>query len=261
MSEVLVDVVQKVTEHAASLRPRIAAKNPRVHCITNTVAQAFTANMLLAAGATPSVTTSPEEIAGFVAGADNLLVNLGTLDRERREAIGLALDAATARGLPWVLDPVFVERSPPRLEFARTLVARKPTAIRLNAAELSALAGEAASADCAQKFARQSSAIVALTGEVDIVTDGQRLVKLHNGDELMGKVTAMGCAGSAFVAAALAVDKDPWLAVAAAMMVFGIAGELAAEEANGPGSLAVAILDCLHGMAAETVLQDAWAEA
>jgi hydroxyethylthiazole kinase len=260
MSEVL-DVVSKVVEHAAALLPKIRAKNPRVHCITNTVAQAFTANTLLAAGATPSVTTSPEEIAGFVATAANLLVNLGTLDRERREAIGVALDAAATRRLPWVLDPVFVDRSPPRLEFARTLVARKPAVIRLNAAELAALAGEAASPECARKFARQSGAVVALTGEVDVVTDGARLVSVHNGDELMGKVTAMGCAGSAFVASALAVEKDSWFATAAAMMVFGIAGELAAEEANGPGTLAVAILDQLHEMTADMVVEDAWAEA
>src|SRR5205085_8759853 len=105
---------------------------------TNTVAQVLTANTLLAAGATPSVTTSPEEIGGFVVSADNLLVNLGTLDRERREAIGIALDAAAGR-LPWVLDPVFVDRSPSRLEFARTLIARQPAVVRLNAAELSAL--------------------------------------------------------------------------------------------------------------------------
>ena len=260
MSEV-VDVVSKVVEHAAALLPKIRAKNPRVHCITNTVAQAFTANTLLAAGATPSVTTSPEEIGGFIAGAHNLLVNLGTLDRERREAIGVALDAAAAKRLPWVLDPVFVDRAPSRLEFARTLVARKPAVIRLNAAEFAALAGEAASPDSARKFAGQSGAVIALTGEVDVVTDGRRLVNVHNGDELMGKVTAMGCAGSAFVASALAVERDFWLGAAAAMMVFGIAGELAAEEANGPGTLAVAILDSLHGMTADMVVDDAWAEA
>src|SRR5215510_2077359 len=108
MAEVL-DVVPGVVEHAAALLAKIRARQPRVHCITNTVAQAFTANTLLAAGATPSVTTAPEEVAGFVASADNLLVNLGTLDRERRDAIGFALDAAATRRLPWVLDPVFVD--------------------------------------------------------------------------------------------------------------------------------------------------------
>lgn len=261
MSEILSDVVPLVVEHAAALTARIAARNPRVHCITNTVAQAFTANALLAVGATPSVTTSPEEIAGFVAGADGLLVNLGTLDQERREAIGLALDAAAARALPFVLDPVFVDRSPSRLAFARSLIERRPAVIRLNAAELTALAGEEASADCARKFAQASGAVVALTGEADIVTDGERLVALRNGDELMSKVTAMGCAGSAVVAGALAVEPDRWLATASAMMVFGIAGEFAAEISNGPGSLGFAILDALHAMAPDMVFQHAWAEA
>lgn len=261
MSEVLSDVVPAVVDHAAALLAKVRTKNPRVHCITNTAAQAFTANTLLAAGATPSVTTSPEEIAGFVAGADSLLVNLGTLDAERREAIGIALDAGAAKQMPWVLDPVFVDRSPSRLDFARILVARKPTVIRLNAAELTALAGEAASPHCARKLARTSGAVVALTGEVDVVTDGERLVSLHNGDELMGKVTAMGCAGSAFVAGALAVEDDRWHATAAAMMVLGIAGELAADTSDGPGSLAFAILDSLHAMTPDMVMQDAWAEA
>jgi hydroxyethylthiazole kinase len=125
MPEAVSDVVPAVVEHAAALTSKIRAQTPRVHCITNTVAQAFTANALLAAGATPSVTTSPEEVAAFVSGADNLLVNLGTLDLERRAAIAKALDAAAAKQLPWVLDPVFVDRSPSRLEFARTLVARR----------------------------------------------------------------------------------------------------------------------------------------
>lgn len=261
MSEALSDVVSTVVESAAGLVGRIRARSPRVHCITNTVAQAFTANVLLAAGATPSVTTSPEEIAGFVAGADSLLVNLGTLDNERREAVGLALDAAAARQIGFVLDPVFVDRSPSRLAFARTLIERGPAVIRLNAAELTALAGEAASPACARRFAQTSGAVVALTGEADIVTDGERLVALRNGDELMSKVTAMGCAGSAFVASALTVGPDRWLATAAAMMTFGIAGEFAADISNGPGSLGFAILDALHAMSPDMILQHAWAEA
>jgi hydroxyethylthiazole kinase len=261
MSETLSDVVPTVVKAAKSLVARIRAHNPRVHCITNTVAQAFTANVLLAAGATPSVTTSPEEIAGFVATAGSLLVNLGTLDNERRTAIGLALDAAAAQSRPVVLDPVFVDRSPARLAFARTLIERRPAVIRLNAAELAALAGEAASAECAMRFAHANETIVALSGEADIVTDGERLVVLHNGDELMSQVTAMGCASSAFVASALAVESDRWLATAAAMMTFGIAGEFAADIANGPGSLGFAILDALHGMTPDMILQHAWADA
>jgi hydroxyethylthiazole kinase len=80
--------------------------------------------MLLAAGAVPSMTLAPDEIGGFVAGADALLVNLGTFDAERKSAIGAALSAAAEHGVPWLLDPVFVERSPGRAQFARGLVGR-----------------------------------------------------------------------------------------------------------------------------------------
>src|ERR1700752_886038 len=103
---------------AADVLARIKRRAPRVHCITNSVAQAYTANMLLAAGAVPSMTIAPEEIAAFVSGADALLVNLGTFDAERRAAIEAAVGALGRGGQskPWVLDPVFVERSPARAD-------------------------------------------------------------------------------------------------------------------------------------------------
>ena len=108
----------ELADVTADVLARIKARAPRVHCITNTVAQAYTANvLLLAAGAVPSMTISPEEIATFVGGADALLVNLGTFDAERRKAIDLAL-GAVGQGrrppLPWVLDPVFMLYRAPR---------------------------------------------------------------------------------------------------------------------------------------------------
>ncbi len=120
---------------------------PRVHCITNSVAQQYTANMLLAAGAVPSMTMSPDEIGAFVAGADALLVNLGTFDAERKSAVGVALASAAEHGVPWLLDPVFIERSPERAQFARDLVGRGPAVVRLNAAEFAALSGGESTAD------------------------------------------------------------------------------------------------------------------
>ena len=125
----------------ADVLARLRARRPRVHCITNNVAQNFTANALLAAGCIPSMTLAPEEIGAFVAGADALLVNLGTFDAERRDAAETAIEVAAEEGVPWVLDPVFVDRSPPRAAYARTLVARQPRVIRLNRAEFTALAG------------------------------------------------------------------------------------------------------------------------
>src|SRR5262249_55682501 len=137
----LADTIAELADTIAEVLARIRARAPRVHCITNTVAQTYTANMLLAAGAIPSMTIAPEEIGAFVAGANALLVNLGTFDRERKSAIEAAIGAAKARGLPWLLDPVFIERSPARAEFARSLLAHKPAVVRLNAAEFGALSG------------------------------------------------------------------------------------------------------------------------
>ena len=117
---------------------RLRARRPRVHCITNAVAQHFTANVLLAAGAIPSMTISADEIGAFVARADALLVNLGTFDAERREAAATAIEVAAEEGVPWVLDPVFIDRSEPRAAHARSLVGQKPRAIRLNRAEFAA---------------------------------------------------------------------------------------------------------------------------
>src|SRR3979490_3426391 len=101
----------------ADVLERIRERRPRVHCITNAVAQNFTANMLLAAGAVPSMTLATDAIAAFVARADALLVNLGTLDPERRGAIEIAI-ATAAEGVPCGLAPVFVDRSAPRAGFA-----------------------------------------------------------------------------------------------------------------------------------------------
>jgi len=236
---------------AADVLARIKSRAPRVHCITNSVAQAYTANVLLAAGAIPSMTISPEEIAAFVAGADALLVNLGTFDAERRAAIELALGAKGRRRKaprPWVLDPVFIERSPARAQFAQGLIERRPAAVRLNQREFAALAGGDAAGKAPARFAKVHKTIVALTGDSDVVTDGRRVARIANGHALMSRVTAMGCAGSALLCAALAVEADAWRAAVAALVALGVAGEVAALGAPGPGSFASAIIDALYNL-------------
>jgi hydroxyethylthiazole kinase len=239
---------------APDILARLRARAPRIHCITNAVAQNFTANVLLAAGCVPSMTLSREEIGAFVAGAQGLLVNLGTFDAERREATKIAVDAVTQRKLPWVLDPVFVDRAPSRAAFARELIGRKPTAVRLNHAEFTALAGGAPSREEAMAYARSNGVVVALSGETDLVTDGDRVAAIANGHPLMAKVTAMGCAGSAILTACLAVEPDAFRAAAAALLVIGVAGELAGEQSAGPGSFAVAIIDALHNLDGPTFI-------
>jgi hydroxyethylthiazole kinase len=233
---------------AADVMARIRDRAPRVHCITNTVTQNYTANMLLAAGALPSMTISADEIVSFVASADALLINLGTFDAERRQAIEIALGGVQAARMPWALDPVLIDRSPGRAQFARDLLARGPAAVRLNAREFPPLFGGDPAAEAASHVAQACSTVVALTGGTDIVTDGGRHVGIANGDPLMSLVTGMGCAGSALVCAALAVETDPWLATSAALIALGVAGEVAAQSARGPGRFASWILDALHGL-------------
>jgi hydroxyethylthiazole kinase len=224
----------------------LRTRKPRVHAITNNVAQNFTANVLLAAGATPSTTISPEEISHFVIRADALLINLGTLDADRRAAIPLAIATAQLHNKPWVLDPVYVDASPPRLLLARACLAKKPTIVRANAAEGAALM-EADAADL-PKAAQHHGCVIALTGASDAVCDGKRSARVDNGHPLMARVTAMGCAGTALIAAFSAIESDAFLATSTALVMLGIAGEIAGQRASGPGSFPAAFLDALDGL-------------
>lgn len=225
------------------LLSRLRDKAPRIHCITNTVAQGFTANVLLALGAVPSMTIAPEEVEAFAAGADSLLINLGTLDDTRREAIPRALAAARIAGRPIVVDPVFVNRSPVRCAFARALLAdTRPDLLRANADELAALFPD----ESVTSIAERSGIALAMTGETDEVAGPSGSIVLRNGHPMLARVTATGCAGGAVMAAFFAVETNPVAASAAALSVFNIAGEIAAERSRGPGSLVPEFLDALH---------------
>ena len=245
--------VDNLVHHTADLIERLRVRQPRVHCITNAVAQNFTANLLLAAGAVPSMTIARAEVAAFASRADALLVNLGTFDPERRAAADMAIVEIRAASRPFVFDPVLIDRSPPRAAYARGLLSHRPTAIRMNAAEFTALSGEGSP----QAFAKQQHTIVAITGETDVVTDGERTFSISNGHPLMARVTAMGCAESALVAAAVAVQPDALMAGGAALLMIGIGGDIAGEAANGPGSFGVHFLDALFNLDPATILERA----
>jgi hydroxyethylthiazole kinase len=247
----------EIPKIAAEFLVRLREVRPRVHCITNAVAQTFTANVLLAAGAVPSMTIDAEEVADFVAGADALLVNLGTLDAGRRAAAEIAIETANAEARPWVLDPVFIDRTPRRAAFAQALAAASPRAIRCNRTEFAALAGVTPEGGALSRYALDAGAVVGLTGAVDVVTDGTRLAAITNGDPMMARITAMGCAASALVAAAHAMTPDAWAATAAALLWVGVAGEIAAKTAGGPGSLAVGFIDALHRLDADALITHA----
>jgi hydroxyethylthiazole kinase len=235
-------------ETAARLLTQLRRNGTRVHAITNAAAQVLTANLLLAVGGTPSLTISPDEITAFATRADALLVNLGTLDNDRRAAIPWGIAAAKAQAKPWILDPVFVDASPPRLELARLCLAGTPCVIRCNGAEFAALSGRDPSPESVGEYAAALRSTVALTGPVDWVSDGERFVAIENGHPLMTRVTAMGCAVTALIAAFAAIEREGFTAAASALLVAGVAAEVAAERAAGPGSFPPAFLDALHGL-------------
>lgn len=238
---------------------RLRARRPRVHCITNSVAGNFTANVLLAAGAIPSMTINPEEMPDFIASADALLVNLGTLDPLCIEAIDVALGVASETGKPWVLDPVFVERSSPRLALARRLVTSRPTLIRSNQAELIAMTGGAGDGDDrdADTFALTSGAVVVRTGETDYITDGTNQLTVAGGHSHLTRVTAAGCAATALMAGFLAVHDDAVVGSAICLAMVAVAAEIAGEKTAGPGSFATAFIDSLYQLTPEQVANQA----
>ncbi|HEY8383181.1 MAG TPA: hydroxyethylthiazole kinase [Microvirga sp.] len=242
---------------AGQLIARLAAEPVRVHAITNAAAQVLTANLLLAAGGIPSLTTAPDEVPAFTARAGALLVNLGTLDGDRRASIPWAIATARAQHRPWVLDPVFVDASPSRLELARLCLAGGPAVLRCNEAEFTALAEAPPEPDALKAYAREHAMVLALTGPVDRITDGERLIRIGNGHPLMARVTAMGCAATALVAAFTALHSDAFEATVAALLATGIAGEIAAEAAAGPGSFAPAFLDALAALEAPMIVKRA----
>jgi len=244
---------QDLARRTGELIALVREQRPRVHCITNSVVQALTANVLLAAGATPSMTTSPEEIGHFAASADALLVNLGTLDAERRDAIEIALEVARDDGIPWVLDPVLIDRSEPRAELARTLALKEPRVVRANAAEFGALIQGEPDAAALDRFALNNITVAACTGAVDLVTSGAKRARIENGHVYMAQVTGIGCAETALIAAFVAVEDDEFIAAAAGLLAMGVAGEIAAAKSSGPGSFSVSLIDALAALDAASI--------
>lgn len=231
-------------ERTAKMLSRIREVAPQVHVLTSTVAQPFSANLLLAVGAQPSMSAAEGEIDAFAERTDALVANLGMLDATRRDALERALPILEARRCPWVLDPVKVERSPERRAFAQHLISAQPAVIRANADEMAVL-------DVPAGIVR------AVTGAVDrIEADGRRL-EIEGGHPLMARVTAMGCAGTGLVAATLAVEADPFAATVGALLALAVAGERAAEVAPGPGSFPAAFLDALHALSAAQLVAGA----
>jgi hydroxyethylthiazole kinase len=257
---------QDLLDLTCSALDEVRAEAPLVQCITNSVVVNFTANALLALGASAAMVDIPGEAGPFARVASGLLVNLGTPTAEQREAMLEAVAAANDEGTPWVLDPVAIGSLPVRTPLSHTLRELRPSIVRGNASEIIAVTGSGAGGrgvdasdgvDSAVPFARslaeRTGGVVAISGQVDVVTDGRDLVRIANGDALLTRITGGGCALGAVMAAFAAVDGDRFGTTVAAITVYTVAAELAAERAAGPGSFPAAFLDALAAIDTDTV--------
>jgi hydroxyethylthiazole kinase len=235
---------------------------PLVHNMTNTVAANLTANALLAVGASPAMVGAVEEVEEFVRLAQSLVVNIGTLDAQQLAAMRLATAVANSAGRPWVLDPVAAGATAFRSAAAQELLAARPTVLRGNASEILAMAGAAGTAvrgmdsshgseaarDAATFLARRFGITVAVTGRIDYVTDGDTMIGIGNGHPMLTRVTGTGCTATALIGAFLGAGFPALEAAACGLAVLGLAGEVAAQAMQGPGSFQVALLDALYTM-------------
>ena len=235
-------------------------RKPLVHQITNYVVMNETANATLALGALPVMAHAPQEVEEMAAAAGALVLNIGTLSEHWIEAMLLAGKAA--RG-PIVLDPVGAGATRYRTETAKRLLDElEVSVVRGNAAEIATLAGREAEirgvesigatesgGELASEAARSLGVVAAVTGPTDYVSDGNRILVVSNGHELLGTVSGTGCMSTAVTGAFLAAKADaPLEAAAEALATFGIAGEDAAREAKGPGTFHAALYDALYNL-------------
>lgn len=247
----------------------VREQSPLVHSITNYVVMNNTANALLAAGASPIMAHAHPEMEDMVSIIGALVINIGTLDEYWVESMQLAIAKAEELGKPWVLDPVGAGATPYRNEVLHQLTTGfKPTVLRGNASEIMSVAKVSSKTkgvdsthqsnealNAAISLANTLNAVVCISGAVDLIVSKENVVALKNGHPLMAKVTGMGCTATVLIGAFCALGIDPFEATASAMALMGVAGELAAEKAAGPGSFQMHFLDALYSITEEQFMQ------
>lgn len=252
---------------------KIRQQNPLIHNLTNIVVANYSANGLLALGASPLMSDNVAEVADIQQFNRGLVINIGTLFSKGVEAMILAGKTANQQHIPVVLDPVGVAATAYRRETIDRLLAEvKFAVIRGNAGELACIAGEQwqskgvdagqGSADVisiAQRVAQRYQCVVAISGATDVVSNGANTALVHNGTPMFPKITGSGCLLSAVCAAFVAV-ADPsqyFAATLEACAAYAIAGELAAQplQPTQYGQFNMALLDALGALNTEQITQ------
>ena len=249
----------------------IRKRQPLVHHITNFVVMNSTANVTLAVGASPIMAHAREEMDAMSALSNALNLNIGTLTPQWVDSMLAAGKAAGARGVPIILDPVGSGATAFRTETTLKILAEVPvTIVRGNASEIMSLFSGAEDIkirgvdsletvenvrEGAHRLAGKLRKVVAVTGEIDFVTNGEATLEVLNGHPMFGRVTGTGCAATAVISCFAAVEPDPLVAAATALGYYGLAGEEAARTSTGPGSFQVALYDALYNISEEVMLE------
>lgn len=248
----------------------IQKNQPLIHCMTNQVVMNFTANGLLAIGASPVMTVSIHEASEMVEHANGLLLNMGTPTTEQVDAMIVAGKRANELNIPVVFDPVGVGATSYRNDVATKILQEvKVTVIRGNGGEIATLAKMEAEVkgvsgytsidpkQVAKKVAKMYDTIVAMTGEMDVVSDGKQSAVIKNGHCFLEKVVGTGCLLGAVVAAFLTNTNRYFESTVEALLTYAIAGEIAYVKAGeqGIGSYQIAFLNQLHQVTHDDVLK------
>jgi len=259
--------MENLSSKAAQNLDAVKKNKPLIHNITNYVVMNYTANALLAIGASPVMAHAPNEVEQMVSFAGALVLNIGTLTDDWIDSMIIAGKKAAALKTPVILDPVGSGATSLRTNSAKKIINdTKISVIRGNASEILSLKNNNTktkgvdsihsvedASDTAKMLAKELQTTLAITGSVDLVTDGDRTVNVSNGHPLMACVTGTGCTATAVIGAFLAVDNDPFRAAATALAFFGLAGEVAGEKAQAPGSFMIEILDALYTITPENL--------
>ncbi len=257
----------------------VRRNKPLVHCITNYVTVNDVANVVLAIGASPIMSDDKKDVSDITSICDALCINIGTLNSRTIKSMLIAGKKANSLGHVVLLDPVGAGASRLRTETARKLMKKiRFDIIRGNISEIKTLAGlsgktQGVDADIAdqvteenlgeavsflKKFSKQTGSIVAVTGRIDLVTDGFSCYVISNGDAAMKDITGTGCQLSALMTAMVAANQNKkLLAAAMAVCAMGLSGEIGKShlaEYEGNATYAKRIIDAVYNMS-DSVLE------
>lgn len=251
-------------ESMAQLRDGILKKRPLVHHVTNYVTAGFCADMALTIGASPVMADEITELPEMTAKADALVINLGTLNSVKIEAMYKAAEVAREHNIPIVLDPVGVMATTLRLKVARELLSKGVSIIRGNLSECTALLenkaegkgvdstveGVKSLSAVAYRLAQEYNCTVAITGAIDVISNGKETVMAYNGDPMLGNITGAGCMTTTLIGAAAGATDNYLEAAVFGITTMNLGGQNAAKISRGPGGFRVNLLDEIYNLTA-----------